>query len=83
MSHSRSIKDEARQMVEELPEGASWAYLARLVTARQLADESINGRESGKRQPNRWGMFWLSMGLVLFIAIGIALMGLIARWWQN
>jgi len=41
MSGSTRIKEEARRLVEELPEEATWADFARLVIERQRVEEGI------------------------------------------
>ena len=38
---SATIKEEARRLVEELPEEATWADFARLVIERQRVEEGI------------------------------------------
>ena len=41
MPNTTSIKEQARRLVEELPEEATWADFARLVIERQRVEEGI------------------------------------------
>ena len=41
MPNSTPIKEEARRLVEELPEDAMWSDFARLVVERQRVEEGI------------------------------------------
>ena len=41
MPNSTPIKEEARRLVEELPEDAMWSDFARLVLERQRVEEGI------------------------------------------
>ena len=47
MSETRHIKEKARQLVEELPENATWADFARLVIERQRVEEGIADLDAG------------------------------------
>ena len=47
MSDSTRIKEEARRLVEELPEDATWTDLARLVIERQRVAEGIADLDAG------------------------------------
>ena len=47
MAGSTHIKDRARQLVEELPENATWADFARLVLERQRVEEGIADLDAG------------------------------------
>ena len=80
MSEARCIKDEARRMVEELPAEATWTDFARLVTERQRAEGGIDVLGSRQRQPNRRGLFWLSMGVLLFVVLAMTSMALLVHW---
>ncbi len=41
------IKEEARRLVDELPENATWADFARLVFERQRVEEGIADLDAG------------------------------------
>jgi hypothetical protein len=47
MSESTPIKEEARRLVEELPEDATWSDFARLVIERQRVEEGIADLDAG------------------------------------
>jgi hypothetical protein len=47
MSESTPIKEEARRLVEELPEDATWSDFARLVLERQRVEEGIADLDAG------------------------------------
>ncbi len=47
MPDTTRIKEEARQLVEELPEDATWSDFARLVVERQRVEEGITDLEAG------------------------------------
>jgi len=47
MSESIPIKEEARRLVEELPENATWSDFARLVIERQHIEEGIADLDAG------------------------------------
>ncbi|HEX2713378.1 MAG TPA: hypothetical protein VHM88_14355, partial [Candidatus Acidoferrales bacterium] len=47
MPDTTRIKEEARQLVEELPEDATWSDFARLVVERQRVEEGIADLEAG------------------------------------
>ena len=47
MSESTSIKEEARLLVKELPEDATWSDFARLVIQRQRVEEGIADLDAG------------------------------------
>jgi hypothetical protein len=49
MSKSTPIKEEARLLVEELPEDATWSDFARLVIERQRVKEGIADLGAGIR----------------------------------
>ena len=42
MENATHVKEEARRLVEELPENVSWADFARLVLERQRVEEGLN-----------------------------------------
>jgi hypothetical protein len=44
---TRSIKEEARWLVEKLPENATWSDFARLVIERQHIEEGIADLDGG------------------------------------
>jgi hypothetical protein len=41
MSETTPIKEEARRLVDELPENATWSDFARLVIERQRLEEGL------------------------------------------
>ena len=47
MSGSTRIKEEARRLVEELPDNATWSDFARLVVERQRIEEGIADLDAG------------------------------------
>jgi hypothetical protein len=47
MSETTPIKDEARRLVDELPENATWSDFARLVIERQRIEEGIADLDAG------------------------------------
>jgi hypothetical protein len=47
MAETTHIKERARQLVEELPENATWADFARLVIERQRVEEGIADLDAG------------------------------------
>ena len=47
MENVTHVKEEARRLVEELPENVSWADFARLVIERQRVEEGLNDLEAG------------------------------------
>ena len=47
MENARHVKEEARRLVEELPENVSWADFARLVLERQRVEEGLADLEAG------------------------------------
>jgi hypothetical protein len=47
MSQSTPIKEEARRLVDELPENATWSDFARLVIERQRVEEGITDLDAG------------------------------------
>jgi len=47
MPNTTSIKEQARRLVEELPEDATWSDLARLVIKRQRVEEGIADLDAG------------------------------------
>jgi len=47
MSETIPIKEEARRLVEELPENATWSDFARLVIERQHIEEGIADLDAG------------------------------------
>jgi predicted transcriptional regulator len=47
MPENTQIKDEARQLVEELPENATWSDFVRLVIERQRIEEGIADLDAG------------------------------------
>ncbi|MEN3333326.1 MAG: hypothetical protein V7641_2691 [Blastocatellia bacterium] len=47
MENAMHVKEEARRLVEELPENVSWADFARLVIERQRVEEGLNDLEAG------------------------------------
>ena len=47
MSETTPIKEEARRLVDELPENATWSDFARLVIERQRIEEGIADLDAG------------------------------------
>ena len=47
MSETTPIKEEARRLVDELPENATWSDFARLVIERQRVEEGIADLNAG------------------------------------
>jgi hypothetical protein len=47
MSETTPIKEEARRLVEELPDNATWSDFARLVIERQRIEEGIADLDAG------------------------------------
>ena len=47
MENATHVKEEARRLVEELPENVSWADFARLVLERQRVEEGIADLDAG------------------------------------
>ena len=47
MSNTTPIKEEARRLVEELSENATWSDFARLVVERQRVEEGIADLDAG------------------------------------
>ena len=47
MSNTTPIKEEARRLVEELPEDATWSDFVRLVVERQRVEEGIADLDAG------------------------------------
>jgi hypothetical protein len=47
MPENTQIKDKARQLVEELPENATWSDFVRLVSERQRIEEGIADLDAG------------------------------------
>jgi len=47
MAENTRIKEEARRLVDELPEDATWTDLARLVLERQRVEDGIADLEAG------------------------------------
>ena len=47
MPNTTSIKEQARRLVEELPEDATWSDFARLVIERQHVEEGIADLDAG------------------------------------
>ena len=46
MAETTHVEDEARRLVEALPEDATWGDVARLVLERQRVEEGINDLEA-------------------------------------
>ncbi|HJQ22601.1 MAG TPA: hypothetical protein VKA60_01710 [Blastocatellia bacterium] len=47
MENATHVKEEARRLVEELPENVSWADFARLVLERQRVEEGLADLDAG------------------------------------
>jgi len=47
MENATHVKDEARKLVDELPEGVSWKDFAQLVIERQRVEEGIADLDNG------------------------------------
>ncbi|HYR84691.1 MAG TPA: hypothetical protein VE422_11495 [Terriglobia bacterium] len=47
MPNTTPIKEEARRLVEELPDNATWSDFARLVVERQRVEEGIADLDAG------------------------------------
>lgn len=47
MENATHVKEEARRLVEELPENVSWADFARLVIERQRVEEGLTDLDAG------------------------------------
>ena len=47
MSETTPIKEEARRLVDELPENATWSDFARLVIERQRIEEGTADLDAG------------------------------------
>jgi len=47
MPETTHVKEEARRLVDELPENATWADFARLVIERQRVEEGIADLDAG------------------------------------
>jgi hypothetical protein len=47
MPETTRIKEEARRLVDELPENATWSDFARLVIERQRIEEGIADLDAG------------------------------------
>jgi hypothetical protein len=47
MSETTPIKEQARQLVDQLPEDATWSDFARLVIERQRIEEGIADLDAG------------------------------------
>ena len=47
MPETTRIKEEARRLVDELPENATWSDFARLVMERQRIEEGIADLDAG------------------------------------
>ena len=47
MPETTDIKEEARRLVDELPENATWVDFARLVLERQRVEEGIGDLDGG------------------------------------
>ena len=47
MRDTTRIKEQARQLIEELPEDATWSDFARLVVERQRVEEGIADLDAG------------------------------------
>lgn len=47
MQDAHHVKEEARRLIEELPEGATWSDLARLVIERQRVEEGLVDIDAG------------------------------------
>ena len=50
MSEVIQVKEEAKKLVETLPENATWEDVTRLIVERQRVEEGISDLESG----NKW-----------------------------
>lgn len=48
MQHDPHIKDEARRLVDSLPDDATWDDLLRLIYEQQRVDEGIADLEAGR-----------------------------------
>jgi len=48
MQQTNPIKEEARKLVESLPDDATWADFARLVYERQMLEEGMADLEAGR-----------------------------------
>jgi hypothetical protein len=48
MQHDPHVKDEARRLVESLPDDATWDDLLRLIYTQQRVDEGIADLEGGR-----------------------------------
>ena len=48
MAETTHVKEEARRIVESLPEDATWADVARLVSERQRIEEGISDLDEGR-----------------------------------
>ena len=48
MANTTDVKDEARRLIELLPEDATWADFARLVAERQRVEEGISDLDEGR-----------------------------------
>jgi hypothetical protein len=48
MAETTHVKEEARRIVESLPENATWADVARLVSERQRIEEGISDLDEGR-----------------------------------
>ena len=49
MSSSPSVKEQARQIVEQLPEDVSWEELLERLRVRQAIEAGLRDSEQGKR----------------------------------
>lgn len=47
MPETTDIKEEARRLVDELPENATWVDFARLVLERQRVEEGVADLDAG------------------------------------
>ena len=47
MPETTPIKEEARRLVDELPEDATWSDFARLVVERQRMEEGVADLDAG------------------------------------
>ena len=47
---SDDVKEQARQLVEELPEGATWDDLMYKIYVRQAIEAGLSGSDAGRTQ---------------------------------
>ena len=48
MEELRPVKDEARELIDSLPDDATWEDFARLVYERQMVEEGIADLDAGR-----------------------------------